>query len=150
MTHPSMLKTFLWFNNNLEEALDFYKETFGDVIVHSSSRPEANGKLMTAEFSIFGHEFIAMGWPGGPTFNPSISLAISCDGQEETDRLWSAITKEGTEGQCGWCTDQFGLSWQIIPTQFGEHVGNPDPEKSAYAWQAMRSMTKIIIADLFV
>ncbi len=133
----------------MEEALDFYKKTFGEVIVHSSGRPETDGKLMTAEFSIFGHQFIGMGWPGGPEFNSSISLSVSCDGQDETDRLWNAITKEGAEGQCGWCTDQFGLSWQITPKQMGEHLGNPDPEKSAYAWQAMRGMKKIVIADLY-
>ena len=149
MNQPSTLKTFLWFNNNLEESLGFYKATFHDVVVHSSGRPEADGKLMTAEFSIFGQEFIGMGWPGGPEFNSAISLMVLCDGQDETDRLWEAITKEGAEGQCGWCTDQFGLSWQIIPKQMGEHTGNADPEKSAYAWQAMRGMKKIVIADLY-
>lgn len=149
MTQSAALRTFLWYNNNLEEALSFYAETFGDgFLLHSSSRPEANGKLMTAEFSIYGHELIGMGWPGGPEFNPSISLSISCDGQEETDRLWHAITKNGSEGQCGWCVDAFGVSWQVSPKQMHDHLGNPDPTKSAYAWAAMREMRKIIIDDL--
>ena len=95
MSKPTQLRTFLWFNNNLEEALDFYSQTFGDqFVLQSSGRPEADGKLMTAEFTIYGHQFVGMGWPGGPIFNPSISLSISCDGQEESDRLWDAITKD--------------------------------------------------------
>ena len=148
MTQKSTLKTFLWFNETLEEALDFYKETFRDVLVHSSGRPEEDGKLMTADFSIFGHEFIGMGWPGGPVFNGSISLSISCDGQDEVDRLWDAVTKDGSAGQCGWCKDKFGVSWQINPIQMRDHLQNPDPVKSAYAWNAMRSMTKIILSEL--
>ncbi len=151
MTQPSSLRTFLWFNNNLDEALAFYAELFGPgLTVHSSSRPEPDGKLMTAEFSIYGHQLIGMGWPGGPTFNPSISLSIACDGQEETDRLWEAITRDGQEGQCGWCVDAFGVSWQVSPIQMNEHLGNTDPSKSAYAWQAMREMEKIVIRDLYI
>ena len=145
----STLKTFLWFNNNLEEALNFYKATFRDVVIHDSGRPETDGKLMTASFSIYGHELVGMGWPGGPEFNNSISLAISCDGQAETDRLWDAITKDGVEGQCGWCVDPFGVSWQISPKQMQEHLGNSDPDKASYAWAAMRGMKKIVIADLY-
>jgi len=148
MTTTSTLKTFLWFNQTLEEALTFYQETFKDVVIHSSGRPEPGGKLMTADFSIFGHEFIGMGWPGGPEFNDSISLSISCDGQDETDRLWDAITKEGSAGQCGWCKDKFGVSWQVSPIQMRDHLQNPDPAKSAYAWNAMRGMSKIVISEL--
>jgi predicted 3-demethylubiquinone-9 3-methyltransferase (glyoxalase superfamily) len=149
MSHSPTLRTFLWFNDNLEDALDFYSELFGsDFNLHTSSRPEPAGKLMTAEFSIYGHELVGMGYPGGPEFNPSISLSIACDGQAETDRLWDAITQKGQEGQCGWCVDEFGVSWQISPIQMGEHLGNPDSEKAAFAWQAMRGMKKIVIADL--
>lgn len=149
MTKKSTLRTFLWFNENLEEALDFYTATFKDVIIKSSGRPEPSGKLMTAEFTIYGHEFVGMGWPGGPEFNDSISLSIACDGQEETDRLWDAITKKGKAGQCGWCKDEFGVSWQVSPIQMSEHLENPDPLKSAYAWNALRKMQKIVISDLF-
>ena len=148
MNQKSTLKTFLWFNETLEEALEFYKTTFKDVVIKSSGRPEPGGTLRTAEFSIFGHNFVGMGWPGGPVFNDSISLFISCDGQEETDRLWDAFTQEGSAGQCGWCKDKFGVSWQVSPIQMREHLENPDPVKSAYAWNAMRSMTKIIISEL--
>ena len=123
MTQPTQLKTFLWFDGNLAEALDFYAKTFTDFKLHSSGNPEANGKLMTADFAIHGHEFIGMGWPGGPKFNDAISLSLNVDGQDEVDRLWDAITKDGEEGQCGWCKDKWGLSWQITPiamSRFGE------------------------------
>ena len=150
MSNPTQLRTFLWFNNNLEEALDFYSQTFGDqFVLQSSGRPEADGKLMTAEYTIYGHQFVGMGWPGGPIFNPSISLSISCDGQEESDRLWDAITKDGQEGQCGWCVDAFGVSWQVSPQQMGDYLNSPDPEVSAYAWAQMRNMKRIVIADLY-
>jgi predicted 3-demethylubiquinone-9 3-methyltransferase (glyoxalase superfamily) len=78
-----------------------------------------------------------------------ISLSIECDGQEETDRLWNAITKEGKAGQCGWCVDKFGVSWQVSSKQMREHLGNPDPVKADYAMQAMRKMGKIVIRDLY-
>ena len=147
MTKPTTLKTFLWFDGNLGEALEFYAATFTDFVLHSSGRPEADGKLMTAEFSIHGHEFIGMGWPGGPKFTDAISLALAVDGQDEVDRLWDAITKDGEEGQCGWCKDPFGVSWHVTPIQMGEHTGNPDPAKAAYAWEALRKMKKIVIQD---
>lgn len=147
MTKPTVLRTFLWFDGDLEEALEFYAATFTDFVLHSSGRPEANGKLMTADFAIHGHEFIGMGWPGGPKFNDAISLSLNVDGQDEVDRLWDAITKDGEAGQCGWCKDPFGVSWQVTPIQMREHTGNPDPSKAAYAWAALRKMTKIVIAD---
>jgi predicted 3-demethylubiquinone-9 3-methyltransferase (glyoxalase superfamily) len=147
MTKPTTLKTFLWFDGNLAEALEFYAATFTDFKLHSSGRPEADGKLMTADFAIYGHEFIGMGWPGGPKFNDAISLSLNVDGQEEVDRLWDAITKDGEEGQCGWCKDAFGVSWQVTPIQMREHTGNPDPVKTAYAWAALRKMKKIVIED---
>ena len=148
MPNSSKLRTFLWFNNTLEEALNFYISIFGDnVVIHSSGRPEADGKLMTAAFSIFGHEIIGMGWPGGPEFTDAISLSISCDGQAETDRLWEAITKDGKAGQCGWCKDPFGVSWQITPSQMQDYLEQSDPEKRDYAWSALRTMGKIVLKD---
>ena len=149
MTQPTSLKTFLWFDGNLGEAIDFYRETFGAGFeLHSAGRPEADGRLMTADFAIYGHEFIGMGWPGGPEFNDSISLSLNVDGQAEVDRLWSAITTDGTAGQCGWCKDKFGLSWQVSPIQMRDWLQHKDPAVSAYAWAAMRKMGKIVIDDL--
>ena len=147
MTKSTSLKTFLWFGGQLDEALAFYQETFTDMKIHSINRPEPNGPIFTADFSIYGHEFIAMNWAGGPAFNDSISLSLNVDGQEEVDRLWDAITKDGKAGQCGWCVDKFGLSWQVSPYQMRDYLENPDPEVAEYAMQALRSMGKIVIAD---
>jgi len=143
---PTILKTFLWYQKDLAGALDFYKATFTDVVVHSENRGP-DGNLFTADFSIYGHELIGMCIEGGPEFNDSISLSIQCDGQDETDRLWDAITAEGKPGQCGWCKDKWGVSWQITPIQMRDYMGSSDPEASAYAWQALRGMGKIVLAD---
>ena len=89
-----------------------------------------------------------MGWPGGPKFNDSISLSLNVDGQAEVDRLWDAITHDGEAGQCGWCKDKFGLSWQVSPIQMRDWLENADPAISSYAWQALRGMTKIVIDGL--
>lgn len=145
---PNTLRTFLWFNGRLGEALEFYKETFADVVIFDQDfTPE--GVLFTADFSIHGHEFIGLNWAGGPEFNEAISLSLSCDGQAETDRLWAAITAEGEPGNCGWCKDKFGVSWQVTPIQMRDHLRNPDPQKAAYAMAALRDMGKIVIADLY-
>ncbi len=147
MTQPSALKTFLWFQNDLEEALAFYRETFKDVVVREENRMGEGAPLFTADFTIFGHEFIGMCIEGGPAFNSAISLSIQCDGQEETDRLWAAIRKEGAEGQCGWCTDKWGVSWQITPMQMRDFLGHEDPEKAQKNWESLRSMGKIQLSE---
>ena len=143
------LKTFLWFDGTLGEALDFYAKVFDSFSLHSADRSGPGGLTVGAESSILGYDIMAMGWPGSPPFSAASSLFLSVDGQGEVDQYWEALTRDGTPGQCGWLTDKFGLSWQVIPVQFGEHTGNTDPVKSSYAWTAMRSMTKIVIADLF-
>jgi len=147
MSTPSKLKTFLWFQNDLEEALNFYKATFKDVVVREENRMQPGAPLFTADFTIFDHEFIGMSIEGGPKFNESISLSIQCDGQAEVDRLWDAITKEGEAGQCGWCKDKWGVSWQITPIQMGEYLGNSNSEIAGKNWQALRSMKKIVLSE---
>ena len=141
------LKTFLWFDADLEEVVAFYTETFG-MTVHGSYRQE--GRLFTADVSIYGHEFILMSSPGGPKFNDSISLSLNIDGQAETDRIWSAITAEGEENNCGWCRDKFGVAWQVSPIQMRDWLEHKDPEVSSYAWAALMKMKKIVIDDLHV
>lgn len=148
MTQAPQLKTFLWFNGQLEAALKFYQETFIDVQVHDLNRTGPNGGLFTASFSIFGHEIIGLNAPGGPAFNDAISLSISCDGQAEVDRLWNALTERGTAGRCGWLVDEFGVSWQVTPIQMGQWLGHPDPATAQYAMQAMMKMSKIVIDEL--
>jgi predicted 3-demethylubiquinone-9 3-methyltransferase (glyoxalase superfamily) len=146
MSSQPLLKTFLWFSSNLDEALNFYKETFVNVVVKEENRNDA-GNLFTADFSIYGHDFIAMCHEGGPEFNSSISLSIQCDGQRETDRLWSAITSDGEEGQCGWCTDKWGVSWQITPVQMRDYLTHSVPEIAQHNWQALRAMKKIELSQ---
>jgi predicted 3-demethylubiquinone-9 3-methyltransferase (glyoxalase superfamily) len=141
------LKTFLWFQKDLEEALNFYKATFKDVVVREENRMGEGAPLFTADFSIYGHEFIGMCIEGGPEFNSSISLSIQCDGQEETDRLWAAITAEGEAGQCGWCKDKWGVSWQITPLQMRDFLGHSDPTKAQANWGILRNMGKIQLSD---
>jgi len=148
MTTQPQLKTFLWFNGQLDAALEFYQKTFINVEIHHLNRPNPNGPLFTAGFSIFGHELVGMNAPGGPQFNDAISLSIGCDGQDEVDRLWNALTERGTPGRCGWLVDEFGVSWQITPIQMGNWLDNPDPEVARYAMNAMMQMSKIVIDEL--
>ena len=149
MTQPTTLKTFLWFPGNMDDALAFYAEAFTDFTIHSDERRDPNKPRFTADFSIYGHEFIGMNWPGGPAFNDAISLSLNVDGQAEVDRLWDAITAKGKPGQCGWCVDEFGVSWQVSPIQLREHLGNPDPAKAKFANDALMKMSKIIISELY-
>ena len=146
---PTSLKTFIWFPGNMDDALAFYEATFTDFKINSSNRPEPSKPRFTADFTIYGHEFIGMNWPGGDAFSNSISLSLNVDGQEEVDRLWDAITLRGKPGQCGWCTDEFGLTWQVSPIQMRAHLENPDRVKAEFANQALMKMTKIIIRDLY-
>ena len=141
------LKTFLWFGGELDDALDFYSSTFTDVVVHNKDYLDS-GELFTADFAIYGHEFIGLNWGGGPSFNDAISLSLNVDGQDEVDRLWAAITADGSEGQCGWCHDKWGVTWQVSPIQMRTWLAPSDPDVRAYANQALRSMTKIVIDDL--
>lgn len=149
MTKPTALKTFIWFPGNMDYALAFYEATFTDFKIHSENRPDPSKPRFTADFSIYGHNFIGMNWPGGDAFTNAISLSLNVDGQDEVDRLWDAITAKGKPGQCGWCEDEFGLTWQVSPIQMRDHLENPDRAKAEFANNALRKMTKIIIDDLY-
>ena len=146
MTQLSTLRTFLWYSSGLQDALKFYKETFGDGM-RVAEENLVSEQLFTADFSIYGHEFIGMNTPGGDPFNNSISLSIQVDGQEETDRLWNALTTNGAPGRCGWCTDKWGVSWQVTPYQMRDYVGHPDGAKAEQNWGILREMTKIQLSD---
>jgi predicted 3-demethylubiquinone-9 3-methyltransferase (glyoxalase superfamily) len=138
----------LWFDDQAEEAANLYISVFGDGAISNISRGP-DGKVFTVNFELLGEKYIGLN--GGPAINFSegVSIFVSCDGQEEVDRYWDAlISNGGQEGRCGWLKDKFGLSWQIIPRQLGECLGNPDPEKAAQAMQAMMKMSKIIVKDL--
>lgn len=144
----SSVSTFLWFQDGLEEALAFYQSTFRDMKIHNEDRMD--GRLFTADFEIHGHAFIGMNMSttGENYFNDSISIMIQVDGQEEVDRIYDAIAKEGEEIACGWIKDKWGVVWQIVPFQLRDWVGHSDPEIQKYAWQALRGMKKIVIEKL--
>ena len=144
---------FLWFDNNAEEAMDFYVSIFKNAEVLSVSRygeggPGVPGTVMTASFKLEDQEFAVLN--GGPyfKFTEAISFFVSCDTQEEVDRYWDLLTAGGEESQCGWLKDKFGLSWQIVPTALGKLLGDPDPVKAQRVMQAMLQMRKIDVAGL--
>lgn len=144
---------FLWFDGQAEEAMNFYVSIFknsktGEVKRWSEGGPAPAGTVMSASFVLDGQPFHAMN--GGPhfKFTPAISMFVSCESQAEVDELWDKLCAGGAPSRCGWLTDKFGLSWQIIPTALGEALGNPDAEKAKRAMQAMMQMGKIDIAAL--
>jgi predicted 3-demethylubiquinone-9 3-methyltransferase (glyoxalase superfamily) len=148
---------FLWFNDNAEEAVNFYVSTFknsrvgnltryDDESAKASGRPE--GSVMTIEFQLEGQHFIALN--GGPQFKftEAISFSVDCKTQEEVDTFWNKLSEGGEEGPCGWLKDKYGLSWQIVPTVLTEMLKDPDTEKAKRVAHAMLQMKKIDIAAL--
>jgi len=142
------LSHMLWFNGQAEEAAEFYVNLFKDSkILNKTNGPD--GSIFTVEFEILGSKYTALN--GGPTFSftEAFSIFILCQDQAEVDKYWDGLTSNGgTAGSCGWLKDKFGLSWQIIPKQLGECLGNPDPVKSAAAMNAMMGMSKLIVSEL--
>jgi predicted 3-demethylubiquinone-9 3-methyltransferase (glyoxalase superfamily) len=133
---------FLWFDNNVPQAVAFYKSVF------PNAKVEAVNDFM-ATFELEGQRFNALN--GGPKFrfNEAVSFFISVESQEQVDYFWNRLTADGgQEGNCGWLKDKFGLSWQVVPTALGRLLGDADREKANRAMQAMLNMHKIIIADL--
>jgi predicted 3-demethylubiquinone-9 3-methyltransferase (glyoxalase superfamily) len=137
---------FLWFDNNAEEAVNFYASIFKNTKVLSVHRVE--GKVLTVSFELEGQRFMALN--GGPMFpfTEAFSIFVSCETQDEVDNYWNRLLEGGKPSRCGWLKDKFGLSWQIIPKALMELMGDPDPKKSNAVFQAMMKMDKIIIADL--
>ena len=144
---------FLWFDDQAEEAMNFYVSIFknskvGGVTRYGDAGPGPKGSVMTASFELEGQQFTALN--GGPhfRFTEAISFVVSCKTQEEVDELWERLSEEGEIQQCGWLKDKFGLSWQITPVALMELISDPDPEKSRRVTEAMLQMTKIDIAKL--
>lgn len=144
---------FLWFDNQAEEAMNFYVSIFNDSKVLSISRygegaPVPAGTVMTASFLIEGQQFTALN--GGPlfSFTEAISFVINCQTQGEVDHYWNKLTEGGEEVQCGWLKDKFGVSWQVVPETLGRLLNNPDPIKAQRVMQAMLAMKKIDISQL--
>ena len=144
---------FLWFDDQAEQAVNFYTSVFKDSKIGSISRfgeggAGPKGKVMTASFELFGQEFVALN--GGPVFNftPAISFYVHCETQDEVDYYWERLSEGGEPGQCGWLQDQFGVSWQIVPDVLVELMSDPDAEKASRVTQAMLQMGKIEIEKL--
>lgn len=143
---------FLWFDKGkAREAANFYATVFKDCKIMTPEKYEGtpSGNIEIISIELFGQQFTLMG--AGPEFkfNEAVSFIINCDGQEEVDYYWKALLADGgEESQCGWLKDKFGLSWQVLPKQLNDALGNPDPAKAKHALDAMLEMKKIIIADL--
>jgi predicted 3-demethylubiquinone-9 3-methyltransferase (glyoxalase superfamily) len=143
----------LWFDGKAEEASNFYVSIFKNSrIVNTTRYPEGSplpaGKVMTVEFILDGQEFLALN--GGPqyTFSPAISFVVRCETQEEVDDLWEKLLAGGAEQQCGWLTDKFGVSWQIVPNALMRMMSGADADASQRAFAAMLQMKKLNIALL--
>ena len=138
---------FLWFDNNAEEAMNFYVSIFKDAAIGSVHKMD--NKVLTASFTINGQEFMVLN--GGPLFkfNESVSFYVNCADQNEVDYFWEKLIADGgQESQCGWLKDKFGLSWQIVPQMLGTALWGPDKEGSQRAMQAMMQMSKLDIDKL--
>lgn len=153
MSGKQKIVTYLWFDNNAEQAAEHYTSIFKNSKILSVARygdagPGPKGAVMTVTFQLEGQEFIALN--GGPhfKFTEAISLLVDCDTQQEVDQLWSKLGAGGEEQQCGWLKDKFGLSWQIIPSALITMIQDKDPEKSRRVMEAMLRMKKIDIPTL--
>jgi predicted 3-demethylubiquinone-9 3-methyltransferase (glyoxalase superfamily) len=147
----------LWFDNQAEEAVNFYVSIFknskivsiaryGEAGAEVSGRPK--GTVMTALFQLDGQEFMALN--GGPQFkfSEAISFIVNCRAQKEIDEFWKKLSEGGEEGPCGWLKDKYGMSWQIVPTVLGKMLKDKDAEKSERVMKAMLQMKKIDVQKL--
>lgn len=145
---------FLWYDTQAEEAARFYVDLFpnsklGEISRYGEGAPMPAGTVMTVSFDLAGQAFTALN--GGPhyKFDAAISFVIHCKDQAEVDHFWNGLTSNGgKEVQCGWCTDRFGVSWQVVPDRFFELVGDPDPAVRNRVFGAMMQMIKLDIAKL--
>lgn len=147
------ITTFLWFDNQAEEAMNFYVSIFKNAKVLSITRwgdagPGPQGTVLLTKFQLEGQEFIALN--GGPQFKftEAISLVVNCETQAEVDEMWEKLSAGGEEGDCSWLKDKYGLSWQIVPRILFELLQDKDPAKAGRVMQAMLQMKKIDIATL--
>jgi predicted 3-demethylubiquinone-9 3-methyltransferase (glyoxalase superfamily) len=145
----SKVTPFLMFNDQLEAAIKFYTATFPDSEVKDMTRGGRGGPVTSAEFLVGGQRF--MGYNGGPhfSFSEGFSLFVACEDQREVDDYWDKLVRAGaTPKRCGWITDQFGLSWQIVPKRFMELMSDKNPKKVQAVVGAMMKMVKLDVAAL--
>ncbi len=147
----SKITPFLWFDDQAEEAVEFYLSVFpnsriSQIARHGEGGPGPAGSVMTIHFELDGNEFVALN--GGPVhygFDESISFVIDCATSEDVDRYWEALTDGGEEIACGWLKDRYGVRWQVVPSELPSVLGDPDPERAMRAMQAMMTMKKLDI-----
>ncbi|MEZ5383623.1 MAG: VOC family protein [Microthrixaceae bacterium] len=138
----STITPCLWFDGNGLEAAEFYVSLFPDSSIDGVS-PGPDGSPLMVSFTLMGRPFQALN--GGPqfSFTEAVSLVVPCDGQAEVDHYWAALVDGGEESMCGWLKDRFGVSWQVVPNQLGDLIGDPDPERAGRAVEAMMGMRKL-------
>ncbi|MYZ48518.1 VOC family protein [Propylenella binzhouense] len=150
----SKLTPCLWFDGNAEEAAEFYVSVMPDSRIDRIMRAPSDypaGKAESAmgvEFTVAGAQFMALN--GGPafTFTPAVSFFIACEDQAEIDRIWDALSDGGTPMQCGWITDRYGVTWQIVPRKMAEMMHDPDRDRSRRVFEAMMKMVKLDLPAL--
>lgn len=144
---------FLWFDSQAEDAANFYVSVFKNSKVKAVSRygdagPGPKGSVMTVAFELNGQDFTALN--AGPQFkfSPAISFVVNCETQEEVDHYWEKLSAGGRTDQCGWLTDKFGLSWQVVPTILGKLMSSGDARKGERVMKALLQMKKLDVAAL--
>jgi len=147
------LTTCLWFDGNGEEAVNYYLSIFKDgklgrIGRYTEAGPGPAGAVMTVEFELNGQQFLALNGGPGRTFTEAISLVITCADQDEVDYYWTRLADGGQEVACGWVTDRYGLSWQVVPAMLMDLITDPDPVKAKRVTEAMFTMKKLDVAAL--
>ncbi|MFI1916881.1 VOC family protein [Nocardia sp. NPDC020380] len=141
------VSTFLWFEDQAEEAADFYASAVKDSRVTGVTRnPDGSAFIVTLELA--GHALSLLNGGPGHDFTDAASIQVVVDGQDEVDRLWDVLTEGGQPGPCGWLTDRYGLSWQVVPSELPDLLSGANPAKSAAAATTLRTMSKIDMKQL--
>ncbi len=147
------ITTFLTYNDQAEQAANLYISVFPNskivsVTRYGASGPGPKGSVMSVTFQLAGQEFFALNGGASFKFAEGISLFVNCETQAEIDDLWEKLSRGGKPGPCGWLTDKFGVSWQIVPSVLGKYLSDKDAGKSTRVMQAMLQMTKLDISKL--
>jgi predicted 3-demethylubiquinone-9 3-methyltransferase (glyoxalase superfamily) len=150
----SKVSPCLWFSTEAEEAANFYVSLVPDSRIDHVQRNVVDtpsgktGSVLLVQFTLGGQEFMALNGNKPMDFTHAVSFKIDCDDQAEVDRLWNALSAGGSEVQCGWLKDRYGLSWQIVPKEMPKFLGGPDKAGAARAMEAMMKMVKLDIAAI--